>query len=493
MKSVKNLIIPFIILVALIICVIVYYAVDTFKNSEPSETSSSGLDVIYYNLSDISSVSVNNRQSGNNSLVKCFADVDNNVVFEYLGDDADPGINYSQARLNEYVCNLIIYYGYFKVSSSGNYADFGLSDPLFTVVLKTINGNETTVYLGNTSPDGNYCYMYYDNSLDIYAVQVDKKFQAEKTAIDFLDTKVLDINPKDLKTVHFDRNSDNLSLDATVSVSDSGSVTYEIFKPYTHSVSSYFKKMIDSVSKLEITEYISIEPAELVSYGLNDPVYHFILSLNDGTKTEIFFSRKNGDYYYGYVKGNDNYFKISGNQVDGLDLNELVLIDPYICFCSVKDVSSITGTYGDSSFKFEFDVLDGKSIMDSTSSVKLNGRNAKITDSSGRSYCSILFESITCINIGGVETGASVNTSSGPALTLTFVGKNYATTVYEFYNRDSDSYYVFKNGEYMNFYVYSREIFNNGGTDTYNYGYWSAYELLSEAITENSNGIYDIA
>ena len=493
MKSVKNLIIPFIILIALIICVIVYYAVDTFKGREPSETTTSGVDVIYYNLSDISSVSVNNRQTGHNSLVNCFADAYNNVVFEYSGDDAEPDTNYSQSRLSEYVCNLITYYGYFKVSSSGNYADFGLSDPLFTVVINSINGNVTTVYLGNTSPDGNYCYMYYDNSLDIYAVRVDKKTQAEKTAIDFFDTKVLDIDLKDLKTVHFDRKTDNLSLDASVSVSDSDSVSYEIYKPYTHSVSSYFIKMINSVSKLEITEFISIEPAELAAYGLNDPSYHFILSLNDGTKTEVFFSKKTGNYFYGYVKGNENYFKISGNQVDGLDLKELVLINPYICFCSVKDVSSITGTYADSSFKFEFDVLEGKSIMDSTSSVKLNGRNAKITDSSGRSYCSILFESITCINIGGVETGASVNTASGPELTLTFVGKNYATTVYEFYNRDSDSYYVFKNGEYMNFYVYSKEIFNNGGTDTYNYGYWSAYELLSEAITGNTNGIYDIA
>ena len=54
------------------------------------------------------------------------------------------------------------------------------------------------------------------------------------------------------------------------------------------------------------------------------------------------------------------------------------------------------------------------------------------------------------------------------------------------------TYYVFKDGEYMNFYVYSREIFNDGGADTYSYGFWKAYELLSDAITGNNNGIYDI-
>ena len=77
-------------------------------------------------------------------------------------------------------------------------------------------------------------------------------------------------------------------------------------------------------------------------------------------------------------------------------------------------------------------------------------------------------------------------------ISFSFVDKTYNTTLYEFYTRDSDSYYVYKNGEYMSFYVYSRELFNNGGSDTYSYGCWSAYELLSEAISGNINGIYDI-
>ena len=73
-----------------------------------------------------------------------------------------------------------------------------------------------------------------------------------------------------------------------------------------------------------------------------------------------------------------------------------------------------------------------------------------------------------------------------------FNGKDYVTTTYEFYTRDSDSFYVFKNGEYMSFYVYSSEIFNDGGYDTYNYGFWKAYELLDEAISGNISGVYDM-
>ena len=51
---------------------------------------------------------------------------------------------------------------------------------------------------------------------------------------------------------------------------------------------------------------------------------------------------------------------------------------------------------------------------------------------------------------------------------------------------------IFKDGEYTGFYIYSREIFNDGGYDTYSYGFWKAYELLDEAILGSIGGIYDM-
>ena len=180
------------------------------------------------------------------------------------------------------------------------------------------------------------------------------------------------------------------------------------------------------------------------------------------------------------------------NQIDGVDLQDTILIDPYICYCYAKNISSITGVYGSKSFKFALQVSDSDSIVSDNSVVTLDGRNAKISDSSGRSYCSLLFESIACIKIGGIEIADKAKPSSAAELSLTFIEKNYATSVYEFYRRDLDTYYVFKDGEYMNFYVYATEIFNDGGTDTYSYGYWRAYELLNQAITDNRNGIYDL-
>jgi hypothetical protein len=196
-------------------------------------------------------------------------------------------------------------------------------------------------------------------------------------------------------------------------------------------------------------------------------------------------------YCFGYIKGINKIFAVYDYQLDGANLQELVLIDPYVCYCFVNDIKFITGTYGSQTFRFELDVPNGKSITSDNSTVTLDGRNAKVSDSYGRAYYSILFESIACIKIGGIEMNPTLGASS-PEISLSFQDKNYNTTVYDFYKRDATSYYVYKNGEYMHFYVYAEEIFNDGGTDTYNYGFWKAYELLSKAITENMNGIYDL-
>ena len=492
MKSVKNLIVPFIILVALVIGVVVYYAVTNSRNSKPSESNTGLINVVFVNSTDIESISSFNRDTSHYAVVKCTTDSNGIMHCEYTGDDALPGEQYSGSGLSDFIYSLSNFYCNAKVSSAGNYAEYGLDNPAFVITIKANNGSVTTVNLGNRTPDGNYCYMYVTGSSDIYTISSDKLAQADKTAINFLDTTVLDIEYSDIKSVHFDRKNDGLSLELSVSVDESGQTQFNVVKPYSHGVSGYFKKLINDITNLQISEYLVLDKSELSSYGLSDPAYHFTISLNNGSKTELYISQNINGYYYGYMNGMDNYFKLSEQQIEGLELTELVLIDPCIFSFKATSYTSITGTYGDKTFKLGLDVPEGKSISSSDAAVTLDGRNAQVTDSSGRSYCSVLFESISGIKIGGIEVKDSIDTSKGAAVTLTFIDKNYNTTVYEFYTRDGDSYYVVRDGVYIDFYVYSTELFNNGGRDTYNYGFWSAYELLNTAISNSSNGTYDI-
>ena len=132
------------------------------------------------------------------------------------------------------------------------------------------------------------------------------------------------------------------------------------------------------------------------------------------------------------------------------------------------------------------------SISGEESDVSLDGRNAKVFNSDGRSYCAVLFESFACMEIGGIDTEAVVDTSGPAVMKIDYTTTQYENHTIEFYTRSDNSYYVVKDGMYLKVYVYAKELFNDGGTDTYDYGVWSAYELLKTAIDDNINGVYDI-
>lgn len=491
MKSIKNLLVPFIIFVALCLFAAVYFIVENITNRNKEENQEGVITVYSCDNNDVSSLTVKDNETGFTSTVKCTSDGAGNVICEYAGDDHVSSEKYSQSKLLSYVYSLTNYFSSKKINAEGDLSQYGLDAPKYTITVNAVSGT-TSILLGSTTPDSLSCYMCIEGSGDVYTVDIIKLTYAEMKGISFLDSLIVDIDYREVKTVHFDRKTDGLALDANVTVNNNGIAVFELYSPYVHGTSGYFGNMFDTLSSIVIDDYVAIDNSELKTYGLDVPAYHFVFNMNNGSKTEFFFSKPISGYYYGYIGGTNKYFKLSEYVLTGLDIAETVLIDPYICYCYAKDYKTIIGTYKDKTFKFELDVDSGNSIVSDDSRVTLDGRNAKITDSAGRSYCSVLFESIACIKIGGIEIAEKTKPSSEAELTLTFIDKNYVTTVYEFYPKGTDSYYVYKNGEYMNFYVYATEIFNDGGSDTYSYGYWKAYELLNQAISENMNGIYDL-
>lgn len=492
MKTVKNLLVPFIVLVALLIVATVYFIVDSQKRNAVVESASGMIDVIYINSSDVLNLTVLNNATGYSSSIDCAHQSNGEISFELFADDVDPNIDYSQAELSRFVSVFSSIQCRSKVSDQGNFADYGLDMPAFTVSINTTDGSSTRYYFGNVSPDPNYCYLSVEGSKDIYLVSSDKLKIAESTSVNFLEDKVLQIDYNELDTITFKRASDKLSMEIKVSVDSFDNPLFEVVKPYSHSVSSYFSTLLKNVSSLYISDFVDIPASEKADYGLSDPEYRFVFMMKNGSSTELYLSSQNAGCYYGYIKGQDYYFKLSDSQFIGLDFSETKLIYPNIMNIQAYELSSLSCVYGNESFKLDFNVPAGQSITSSEAEIKLDGRNTKVIDSTGRSYISVLLESLNSIEIAGIIMNADVDTSSGPVFSISYISGDYTTTVYDFYTRDNNSFFVFKNGKFTNFYVFSEEIFKNSGSDTYNYGCWAAYKLLDEAIKGGINGVYDI-
>lgn len=492
MKNGKSLLIPFIVMVILFIGVIVYFAFSGKGKTDESQEAST-VNALYIGLSEVKSISVT---SSDPSFPEVRIDVINNSdgtqSYSYNGSDSDPEENYSDIKMTSYLSALTDYSSAFLVAENANMSEYGLDNPKYTVIIDTLNGTSSKISFGNISFSGEYCYIRIDGGSTVYSVPVMKYDYVTQRAINFIDTSVLNIDALSLAEVEFIRKTDDLDLVATCSVTDNGVLTYDFYEPFSFESSSYFDSLIAKICNLEITEFIEPEDADLTNYKLDDPEFRFILTQIDGTKTEVCLSENIGGYYYGYIKDSDYYFSINDVQLQGLEMASVQYLEDYVSYYQASEITTLKGTYDGKTFELKIKTDSEGSISGEDSDVSLDGRNAKVFNSDGRSYCAILFESFACMEIGGIDLDAVVDTSAAPVMVLEYTTVQYENHKIEFYTRSDNSYYVVKDGEYLKVFVYAKELFNDGGSDTYNYGVWAAYELLKTSIDENMNGVYDI-
>ena len=486
MKSFKKLIIPLAIMVALILAVVIWAVF--FKDKGDTTEESYNTTVLGLTPYDVKTIRVNKKDEPDLAFESSFSDTEEQV-WTYTGEEDASDADLSQVNVTSYVYILCSFTVNSKVQNPGELSEYGLADPEYTIDITTFDGQTHKIIIGDQTYDSSSCYMMIDDDSSVYTVAVIKRVYCGYKLIDFLSTQILNIDYSDIATVGFDRKSDNTHLLAEVDVNpETGVPNYYMIEPFKISGSAYFTNLIEYAATLEISSFIEIEEDSLAEYGLDDPEYTFTFNMESGQTIVINLSADMGGMYYGTCTGVDGYFQLSSMQMKGLDYSVLSLIDSYVCYYNASEISSITGTYGDEEFTLTLDV--DNAISDDNAVVNLNMRNCLIKTSTGRSYAAILFESLVCIDIGGIEPDAVP--TGDPVLSLKYVTDHYQTINIDFIQRDTDSYYVMMDGEYSSFYVYSRELFKDGGTDTFSYGCWTAYELAQEAIDNAINGIYDI-
>ena len=492
MKNGKSLIVPLVILLILIIGVVVYYAVSGSKDSTAASDVST-VDALYIGASEVKSVTVTSSDPTKPEVrVDVIKNDDGSQKFVYNGSDLDPDETYSEYKMSDFVYALTNYSAATIVSENGNMSEFGLDNPEYTVIIDTLSGTTSKISFGNISYSGDLCYIRIDGGNTVYSVAVEKHDIVSYKSLDFIDTIVLSIDQANLSQVEYIRKTDDLDLTASCTSDASGNVTYRFTDPFSFDSGSYFDTLIEDICFLDISEFIEIEDDELANYKLDDPEYTFIFTEINGNITVVFLSENIGGYYYGYIKGSDYYFAIKDALIQGLELPSFQYLYTYVSYYQASEISTLKGSYEGKTFELKIKTDETGSISGDDADCTLDGRNAKIFNSDGRSYCAVLFESFACMEIGGIDVDAVPDTSADPVMVIEYITTQYESHKIEFYTRSDNSYYVVKDGEYMKIFVYAKELFNDGGTDTYNYGVWAAYELLKTSIDDNISGVYDI-
>lgn len=489
-NKLKKLLIPAIAMLLLIVALVVYVIISKSNSDDNVEEN---LDIVLLHETQISKLTVQ-RKNATDLIVSCSIDDQGHVTYKYLSDDAASDVQVSDDAVSSFLSVLASFRADQKLSSVAALAEYGLDDPEYRLTYNLSDGKTIVLLIGKNTYDNSKCYFMLEGSSDVYTISSMKKTYCDYTITNFLQTKAINVNINQVASVEFDRKSDNTHIVAectSVDTARDSDASFFITEPYSVKASTHFSSLMSQIFELEISSYIDIPEGEIGLYGLKDPQYHFAINKKDGEKIELYLSSLIGDVYYGYSNITDKYFCFSSLQLTFLDNSISTLIDSFVAYFYAYEISSITGKYNGTEFRFDLEVDSNKSISDETSKVKLDNRNAKIFTSEGRSFCAILYESLASIDVAGVDVDAKP-TLTDPVMTLTFRTKDYQTYKYDFVKRTANTYYVFVNDKYSCFYVESDALFANGGTDTYGYGVWGAYELLVEAIEKNVGGIYDI-
>ncbi|MCQ2466198.1 MAG: DUF4340 domain-containing protein [Clostridia bacterium] len=486
MKSLKKLLVPIIILAVLIIATVIVFAV---KNGSKDEVDNGPYQILKVNASDLVSFRVDRKGKEPLSIIPLTND-EGERYYILEGDSTDEA-SYSQDSFNSFLLVLLDFNADTKIDSSNvNLADYGLADPECKITVSTASGVRTVI-IGNDTVSGGKCYVMVDNDTNIYTIPTAKKSFCLYDDLKFYQSISLGIDYDDVSKITIERTRDNLKLECVPEEYDeTGANLFNITSPVNAKAGAYLTRLLNDLGGLEIAAFTTLSDEELEEYNILNPGYHFSFEKTNGEVVDLYLSELHNGVFYGYGSFTNDYFMISSQQINYIDSPIMDLIYPYVCYFSVTDVKKITCTLEDG-YEFEFTFETKDSISSSDAKVHLDGRDAKIFSSSGRCYAAILFEAFACVDIGGIELEATP-TLSNPVLSYKVHYNDYTSKVISFVPRDSSSYYCFINDEYSGYYVYARELFNDGGTDTYAYGIVPAYDLANLAIDNDLNGIYDI-
>lgn len=486
MKSLKSLLIPFIVMLVLV-AVAVGVIISNNVGNNDGIVSNESVEVFFMDISTISTVEVLNNNGTGIGFQSYFTN--DGILNWSLLDKYDSGVDINSNGVSSWVAVLTNFNASATVgdSSNLNLAEYGLDNPVYTILITGYDGVLHTIYVGNKTVNESNCYFMLDGDPNIYTIAAAKYLYCGYQLIDFLATQILDIDYSNIATLEFIRVEDNLDMVTTCEIYETGSPIFTAISPFSIGCSNYFNDLVNNVTGLQITSFVELTDEQVNDYGLANPAYRFIFTMVDGTSLEINLSNEVNGYFYGTCSNIDGYFQLSSMQMSGLNTSLVMLLDSYLVYYAAYDMSSITGTYGDETFTYQIDT-DG-SISAANATALLNLRNAKVFNSNNRSYAAILYESLITISISGVET--DVDPEFDPEVTFTYITNDYHTYELSFVVRDGTSYYVFLNGEYTSFVVPRTQIFHDGGENTFDYGAWTAYEIAEEAIDNAINGIYD--
>lgn len=319
-------------------------------------------------------------------------------------------------------------------------------------------GGSKAIELGDKTQTKDAYYLKEKDSNKVYTVST--------TVGDSFNTNKYSLGDKSIYSFAFDK-AKSLTLikegNIVFSVGKNGDQDWSITAPF-EGIADYSKisPMLDNISKgSSYVSFIEEKPTDLDKYGLKNPEYTLELETDTG-KTKLFIgsAKEKGKELYAKTDKSSEVVTIDENSFTFLDTPLLDIMQKSAYITDVQNVSKVTVDIDGTTTTSEITV-------DKTDSSKnkfvVNGKDAtSLNDDKNNSLFGNYYTAL-----GGV-TMDQLDYNYKPAgkaeITFTYtINKAPGTMKVEFIPKDSNYYYVVRNGKYTNMLVAKNKFDVAGG------------------------------
>ena len=243
MKSLKNLLIPLVVLVLLVIATIVYFVVPKKETaSTTGAISNESVNVLNIANTDIQRFAMIKKNGEDLAFTSEIDSESDEQIWSVEGNDME----LSQSTVSSYISILSSYVANSTITTPEDLANYSLAEPDFTVEITKFDSSVVKVFIGSYTYDSTGVYFMLENDSNVYITAKLKRDYCEYSVDDFAATTVLDLDFAEVSQVEFIRTSDSVDI-VTVPVAVDGSFDYPSFnvvEPFTCPTNNNYESLV---------------------------------------------------------------------------------------------------------------------------------------------------------------------------------------------------------------------------------------------------------
>ena len=335
---------------------------------------------------------------------------------------------------------------------AANLKQYGLDVPI-TISAKMDDGSVNTIEVGNMTPTRDGYYLKKKGSNEVYIVSLDSGDILSADENTLWNSFIYSVTREQL-TGYSINNRDETPF----SLKKDSKGFWKLVAPIKAEVNTQkMDDILDSILSLSAYELEDKNPSNLDKYGLKNPTYSMGIETAQGRITVLFGDEKvRNSLIYAKLANSKEVFTIREKFISLIDTAVEEVINPFIFFAKLNEVSKVVtkdnGETVTSEIKTDSSGNSDKDIY------LVNGKNANVKDSDGNYPFRKYFTALIGITLDKVA--ATENPKDKPAISITYyLKKSSSAAKVDYVPRDTDYYYVFKNGKYTGLLV-SRDKLN---------------------------------